>query len=155
VIGVAAAGVMALGAQTATSSTVGPVDSTPPDLQLSGPKKQHPTIRPGQGCGPRSLKTTCSLRVKASCGDEACTARVAKGKLTKVNRDLRQLKFGPRGIDVAPHETRKLRLYMTEKMRKKALQAVHSGKNVQAKVTVRATDAAGNVATAKRTITLK
>jgi hypothetical protein len=29
-----------------------------------------------------------------------------------------------------------------------------NGKNVQAKVTVRATDAAGNVATAKRTIKL-
>ena len=33
-IGVAAAGVMALGAQTASSTTGDPVDSTPPDLQL-------------------------------------------------------------------------------------------------------------------------
>src|SRR5215207_2545182 len=35
VIGAAAAGVMALGAQTATSSTGEPVDSVPPDLQYS------------------------------------------------------------------------------------------------------------------------
>ncbi len=41
-IGVAAVGVMALGAQTASSTTGDPVDSTPPDLQLSGPKKQSP-----------------------------------------------------------------------------------------------------------------
>ena len=41
VIGVAAAGVMALGAQMATSSTGEPVDSVPPDLQLSGPKKKE------------------------------------------------------------------------------------------------------------------
>ena len=33
-------------------------------------------------------------------------------------------------------------------------QALDKGENVKAKVTVKATDAAGNVATAKRTITL-
>ena len=41
VIGVAAACVMALGAQTATSTT-GPVDRVPPDLKLSGDKRQNP-----------------------------------------------------------------------------------------------------------------
>lgn len=38
--------------------------------------------------------------------------------------------------------------------RKQALKALDNGKKVRAKVTVRAKDAAGNVATAKRTITL-
>ena len=38
--------------------------------------------------------------------------------------------------------------------RKQVRQALDDGENVQAKVTVKATDAAGNVATAKRTITL-
>ena len=38
--------------------------------------------------------------------------------------------------------------------RKQVRQALDEGKNVKAKVTVKATDAAGNVATAKRTITL-
>jgi hypothetical protein len=40
-------------------------------------------------------------------------------------------------------------------MREEALKAVDKGKNVQAKVTVRATDEAGNLAAAKRTIRLK
>ena len=38
--------------------------------------------------------------------------------------------------------------------RKQVRQALADGENVKAKVTVKATDAAGNVATAKRTITL-
>ena len=41
-----------------------------------------------------------------------------------------------------------------EKQRAQVRQALDNGENVQAKVTVTATDAAGNVATAKRTITL-
>ena len=41
VIGVAAAGVMALGAQTASSTTGEPVDSVPPDLQLSGRRRSR------------------------------------------------------------------------------------------------------------------
>ena len=63
VIGVAATGVMALGAQTASSTTGEPVDSTPPDLQLSGPKKQSPQKTAGakKGCWASS-----SLRGRAS-----------------------------------------------------------------------------------------
>jgi hypothetical protein len=38
--------------------------------------------------------------------------------------------------------------------RKQVRQALDEGENVKAKVTVKATDDAGNVATAKRTITL-
>ena len=38
--------------------------------------------------------------------------------------------------------------------RKQVRKALDEGENVQAKVTVKAWDAAGNVATAKRTITL-
>ena len=41
-----------------------------------------------------------------------------------------------------------------EKQRKQVRKALAEGKNVKAKVTVRAKDAAGNVATAKRTIRL-
>ena len=43
---------------------------------------------------------------------------------------------------------------MTPTTRKQARKALAEGKNVTAKVTVRAEDAAGNVATAKRTIRL-
>ena len=67
VIGVAATGVMALGAQTATSTTVEPVDSVPPDLQLSGDKTQR------QGGihtpGTDSLHLGRPVLVKASCGE--------------------------------------------------------------------------------------
>ena len=52
VVGVAAVGVMALGAQTATSTT-GRIDRVPPDLQLLGPMKQDPVIAPGTDCGAR------------------------------------------------------------------------------------------------------
>jgi hypothetical protein len=47
-----------------------------------------------------------------------------------------------------------LNLKLTDKIRKQAGKALDDGKKVKAKVTVRATDAAGNVATAKRTIEL-
>ena len=47
-----------------------------------------------------------------------------------------------------------LNLKLTKKMRKQARKALDDGKKVRAKVTVRAKDAAGNVATAKRTIRL-
>jgi hypothetical protein len=87
-----------------------------------------------------------------SCGDEACTER-STGKLTKVKND----KLAPDGNwRVAPGETlngtgpemRNVR--QREQVRK----ALAEGKNVRAKVTVRAKDAAGNVATAHRTIKL-
>ena len=60
VIGVAAVGVMALGAQTALAGGE-PVDTTPPDPQLSGPKKQE----------------LHAVKVKASCAGEACRCAVA------------------------------------------------------------------------------
>ena len=144
VIGVAAAGVMALGAQTATSTT-GTVDRVPPDLQLSGTKTtQNPQADTFCERG------RCNVFVKVSCGDEACTAR-ARGKVTKVKND--KLEPGG-GKDLEPGETRTLALYMTPTTRKQARKALAEGKNVTAKVTVRAEDAAGNVATAKRTIRL-
>jgi hypothetical protein len=161
VIGVAAAGVMALGAQTATSSTGEPVDSVKPDLQLSGPKKQDPVIAPGTDCGGNSPPLVCggcdggacAVKVDATCGDEACTAR-AKGKLTNVKND--KLKPGRLWAgDLHPGETDTLVLKLTKKsQRKQAGKAIAEGKRVQAKVTVHAKDAAGHVATAKRTIKL-
>jgi hypothetical protein len=149
------------GGPTAALAGNGVTTPTPsPDLQLSGKKKQHPTIGPGPGCGgagkspvcgPCDLRADCAVKVKASCGADACTAR-AEGKLTKVKNDKLD---GAHGIDVRPHETRTLHLRLTTKMREKALKAIDEGKNVQAKVTVKATDEVGNVATAKRTIRLK
>jgi hypothetical protein len=102
VIGVAAVGVMALGAQTVLAG--GPVDSDPPDLQLSGKKKQKlGKGGPGQNC--LSLRGKCgqppeAVKVKASC-DEACTAS-AEGKLTKVKND--KLRPSER-VELRPHQT--------------------------------------------------
>jgi hypothetical protein len=182
VIGVAAAGVMALGAQTALAGGE-PVDSTPPDLQLSGPKKVslniHPEV-PGLG---QSL-----VVVKASCGkvngppvpwpppqpevppepwasslpDTACAlsaeGKVMGDKLKPAEGDL----LGPQvwcyGSPPSCHwqsgGTAYLNLKLTKKTRKQARKALDDGEKVKAKVTVEAEDAAGNVATAKRTIRL-
>jgi hypothetical protein len=93
VIGVAAAGVMALGTQTALAGGE-PVDSVPPDLQLSGHKKQNPQEDVFSDRGGRGV------HVKVSCGDEECNAR-ATGKLTNVKND----KLTPRDRVVAPGKT--------------------------------------------------
>jgi hypothetical protein len=143
VIGVAAAGVMALGAQTATSA--GPVDSTPPDLQLSGPKKQNPF----SGHRARELKGA-PVVVKVSCGDEACIAS-AEGEVK--NEILRPWNHGE-GTTLEPGETELAVLKLDHRTQPKARKALENGKKVKAKVTVEAEDAAGNVATAKRTIKL-
>jgi hypothetical protein len=156
VIGVAAAGVMALGAQTALAGGE-PVDGTPPDLQLSWKKTQHAAIGARTDCGQKRPLVCggcdggrCAIIVKASCGDEACTAR-GRGTLTKVKNE----KLRTASTDLAPGETSGLEMYMTKNTRKKAGKALDEGEKVKAKVTVKATDAAGNVATAKRTIRLR
>ena len=74
-IGVAATGVMALGAQTASSTTGDPVDSTPPDLQLSGPKKQSPQKTAGakKGCGTfQFAQPRVDVRVVVNRGKVSC-----------------------------------------------------------------------------------
>jgi hypothetical protein len=177
VISVAAAGVMALGAQTVLAG--GPVDSTPPDLQLSGPKKVsiHPQV-PGHCCRPLVV-------VKASCGkvngppvpygtqeavppepwaanlpDTACTLS-AEGKV--MGNKLKPAEGFILGLHVWCDGTvchwqsggrAYLNLKLTDKIRKQARKALDAGKKVRAKVTVEATDAAGNVAIAKLTIRL-
>ena len=162
-IGVAAVGVMALGAQTASSTTGDPVDSTPPDLQLSGPMKQSPQNVP-RNCpasGPSNCDPClfhgrpCSLEVRVGC-DEECTAR-ATGKLTNVK--MAKLApysktTGPVGAGIDKIKDKVGPVLAKYAQRKQVRRALDEGENVQAKVTVKAKDAAGNVATAKRTITL-
>ena len=120
-------------------------DSLPPDLQLSGPQKQNP-----QADGPICDRGLCDVKVRVSCGYEECTAS-AKWRLTKVKND----KLKPvHAAVIAPGETDNLGSELTESQRRQVRKALADGKNVKAKVTVRATDAAGDVATAKRTIKL-
>ena len=137
VIGVAAAGVIALGAQTATSTT-GPVDTTPPDLRLSGAKAQNPQAQGGH------------VYVTVRCLDQGCTTR-ATGRLTKVKED----KLGPVENGLRADMGFRVGLELPRKTRKQVRRALNEGKTVKAKVTVRAHDApADNVAIAKRTIKL-
>jgi hypothetical protein len=143
------------GGPTMGLSGAGPAPTDPPNLQLSGKKKQslsqggfptHACIENGR-CPP-------NVQVKVSCGDVQCTAR-AKGKLTKVKKDkLHAIGDKPGSTDLEAGETDTLALKLTKKTRNRVREALAEGKKVKAKLTVRAKDAAGNVATAKGTIKL-
>jgi hypothetical protein len=123
-----------------------PDNRRPPDLQLSGRKKQSP-----QDDFPGCDRGACNVHLKVSCGDEECTAR-SKGRLTNVKND----KLSPHFPQVVPPgETRVLGPELTQdRQREQVRKALDRGEKVRAKVTVRARDKAGNVATAKRTIKL-
>jgi hypothetical protein len=140
-ISVAAAGVMALGGQTVLAG-----QQPTPDLQLSGPKKQE---------------LGNAVKVKASCGDEACQAGgggnlIVPGRQSHSQRSEKYLKpwLKSADADLGPGETTTLELGLGKKQRKVAGKALDEGEKVKAKVTVRAADAAGNEAVAKRTIKL-
>jgi hypothetical protein len=174
VIGAAAAGVMALGAQTALAGGE-PVDSVPPDLQVWTSKKQslsrpdsRGTVEVGATCGEQGVGPTWPIDEEPpppffDLPDLGCTVR-AEGELTKVKKDklkaVREILPGPH---VACYGTTCVResggaaqmeLELRKKTRKQVRKALRKGKKVKAHVTVKAKDAAGNVATAKRTITL-
>jgi hypothetical protein len=125
-----------------------PRDSVPPDLRLSGPKKQSP-----QDDYPGCDGHHCNVEITVSCGDEWCTAR-ATGRLTIVKQE----KLSPGGpSEIKPGTTRHDKVgpeLRRGSQRKQVRKALAEGKNVMAKVTVDATDSSGNVATAKRTIRL-
>ena len=146
VIGVAAAGVMALGAQAATSTTgERGGDLVPPNLHLSGDKTQNPQASTFCDRG------RCRVRVQVSCGHQRCTARF-RGRLTLVNNN--KLEPGlPQVVEAG--ETKGGGPALREPRQiKRVREAVNNGKRVLAIVTVRAKDAAGNTTTRKRTVRL-
>jgi hypothetical protein len=137
----------------------------PGHLRLSGRKKQ--SLRQGpptRGCLEHG-RCPSSVQVKASCGDagypadaqggldDLCTARV-KGKLTKVKKDKLKPVRRLASTDLAPGETETLALKLTKKTGRQVRKALDEGEKVEAKVTVRGRDAAGDVQTAKSTIRL-
>ena len=89
------------------------------------------------------------MYVTVRCRDQGCTTR-ATGRLTKVKED----KLGPVGTGNRAGIALRLGLKLPRKTRKQVRRALNEGKTVKAKVTVRAHDAADNVAIAKRTIKL-
>jgi hypothetical protein len=147
-IGAAALGAMALGAQMATSFTGERVDTAPPNLQLSGPKTQDPQNDPLRHSCDNGY---CDVVVKARCGHQTCTAR-SWGKLTNVRND--NLKSGGSSNEVLPGRFKGMGHELTLSQCRQVRRALKRGEKVKAKVTVRARDAAGNVATVKRTIRL-
>jgi hypothetical protein len=126
--------------------TGGGIDAKgPPDLQLSGSKRQNP-----QADGPICDMALCDVKVRASCGYAECTLS-ASGKLTKVNSDkLRPI----HSWVLAPGKTTSLQMELKKSQRTQVRHQLAEGRNVEAKITVRAKDAAGKVTTAKRTIKL-
>ncbi len=88
------------------------------------------------------------MEVRSSCGDEWCTTIRSTGKLTNVKIDkLGTARCVCSGFGLGPGLAK-------PKQRTQVRHALDEGEIVRAKVTVRAKDAAGNVATAKRTIRL-
>jgi uncharacterized membrane protein len=140
-IGVAAAGLMALGVQTAVSG----VDNVPPDLKLYGPKRQDPQNDPRACDG-----TWCDVVVRVRCGHQKCAIRV-RGRLTNV-KNTRLRPEGP--WVVKPGHRWCCGPQLTHAQRRQVRRALRRDEKVKAKVTFRARDAAGNVATARRTVRL-
>jgi hypothetical protein len=175
VIGVAAAAVMALGAQTALAGGT-PVDrdSVLPDLQLWGENPEgadHIYDWEKQKLGK-------VVEVNVGCGDEACTvratgsvlwwskngggkaaARLASHEIARVKHNkpiagVKHNRLKPASAEfVGPGETTNLSLKLKEKTRENARKALNRGKNGNgpewspyAEVSVYATDAAGNEA---------
>ena len=181
VTGVAAACVMALGAQTATSSTGGSIDGVPPDLQLSGKQTQSQEIgenefgyRPpvvvlascGRVTGPPASPSASVPPESwaASLPDKACSLSAegtvmgeplepADGRLLGPHL-ICDTQFAPLDCHWQSGGIYPLRLRLTGETPRKVRKALDDGKKVRAKVTVEATDAAGNVAIATRTIRL-
>jgi DNA-binding beta-propeller fold protein YncE len=122
------------GSASATSSST--VDAKPPKLKLSGAKTQE-LGKP--------------VKVKVSC-DEACSVK-ATGKLTvsgSPENAKKPLKLKPAKAKLAAGQRKTLKLKLSGKARK-AAKAAAKGK---AKLTVTATDDAGNGAKAKRNVKL-
>jgi hypothetical protein len=166
-IGVAAACVMALGAQTATSST-GEAVILPTDV----PNPGFPGLELwGKGAKQKLGKP---VKVNVGCGDEACTVRATGGvywwfekcrwpparSASHEDPCLKHDKLRSASADVGPGETTQLKLKLKKKTRKAARKVLNNrGKNApewspSAEVFVIATDAAGNEGVAEGTVKL-
>ncbi|MQA76125.1 MAG: hypothetical protein GEU88_17620 [Solirubrobacterales bacterium] len=106
------------------------------------------------------------LFVRASCGNEACTIRATgrvkakpKGSTKRRAADrkakVKRFKLRRHGARVAAGETKKLRLKLKRKPRRRLERLLHGGARAKATVRVRATDAAGNRSRERLRIRLK
>ncbi len=132
---------------SAAASITQPVTivDTPTDVALSGKKTQK-------------LGKTVSVGVSCS---EACTAAgsgsivIPAGKKGgKSERKSRTFKLGKASKSIGAGAKSTLKLKIPKKGQKAAAKAIKGGATVKAKITVKATDAGGNVTQAKRTVKL-
>ena len=118
-------------------------DTTSPELKMGGKKKQ---------------KLGNFVTVKVSCASEGCDAEATgslivgagKGKRT----GLKRFKLKRTSAQVSGGATKTLKLRIPRKARKAAAKALKRGGKVSARITVEATDAAGNPGTGRRTVRL-
>lgn len=113
-----------------------PTDTAAPELALSGPRTQA---------------IGRSIVVSARC-DEPCDV-VASGTLSVPN--ARTYRLNDVTARIAAEGTEALRLKVRKAARKATIKALKAGKKVRARVTVTASDGAGNRDSAKRTVRLK
>jgi hypothetical protein len=117
-------------------------DSEGPDLVLSGKRKQE---------------LAKSVKVKATCKDEPCALEgtgklvVAKGRS---KRALKAFALRPAGAEAGQGEPKTLKLKLGRKPRTAAGRGLDANGRVKAKLSVIATDDAGNDTTAKRKLKL-
>jgi hypothetical protein len=120
-------------------------DTIAPELKLAGKMKQH---------------LGAFVTVTASCPAEACDldatgtliAAAGKAKRSALKRQRFKLKEAKGQIGAGATQTLKLRV--RHKARKAAAKALDDGAKARAKITVIATDTAGNSATGRRTVRL-
>ncbi|MBS1843465.1 MAG: beta-propeller fold lactonase family protein [Actinobacteria bacterium] len=120
-----------------TPSAASP-DKKPPTLKLSGKKKQTlgPTVSVGAAC------------------DEACTVTASGQVKTKQGKAADSFKLAPKSAHLAAGATGTLKLKLTKAMRKAASEALRAGGSASAALSITATDASGNSATARRAVHL-
>ncbi len=117
-------------------------DTTSPDLALSGRKVQN---------------LGRFVRVRALCASEAC--RVEATGVLVIHKKRREspldgLDINGAGGDLAAGAGQRLKLKIPRKARRAATAALAAGAKVQAKITVIATDAAGNASVLERLVRL-
>lgn len=111
-----------------------PPDLTAPAVRLGGPAVQYPLRRNG-------------IVVRVRCAVEAC--------LAKASSTVARAKLSSHTTTVKPGPSRTLRLALSTRARRSIRAALRKRPRIRAVVAVVVTDAAGNRATARRTISLR
>ncbi len=136
------------GAKATTSHQVVISDGTDPALKLSGKKNQRldPAIEVGARCD-----EACTVRGQG----QLVVTRPSSGSEKRALRGKRQtFKLRPRSLSLAAGTRGILRIRVPIKTRRSVSKALNDGGRAIARITIRATDGAGNTSKQKRRIRL-